>query len=176
MTRNAGFTLVFLGFALAAACSVIGPSGSGAMGSAPPPAAASSAPVGPGDGSVLAGYVDPDEAARLAEKCQVVGDIASYFVIPPGSDYHSIFPAAGKAPELDGIDGLFVVVYSGDVDVLNLVQSTLPAGVTAMPLTFRDALCFVAPSGAADVYYNVSRDNMALPPGAHSGPPPSMAQ
>ncbi len=118
------------------------------------------------------GFLDPDRATELLSKCAVVGEVAYYFVIPPGSDFHTIFPKAGLAPELDGIDGLFVVTYAGDVQILNLSGggTMLPGGPTR-PTTFSDVVCVVSPDGTADVYEDVSHEDMALPPGAHSGPP-----
>jgi hypothetical protein len=105
----------------------------------------------------------------------VVGEIAYYFTIPAGSDYRTIFPHGGKAPELEGRDGLFVVVYAGDVQILNLTGGGTTAPGQTRPTTYSDVLCFVSPSGLPDVYSDVSREGMALPPGAHSGPPPSIA-
>ena len=91
--------------------------------------------------------------------CGVIGDVTAYFRIPPGDEYRDYFPNMGLAPELDGSENAFVVVYDGEVSGLLSGQP----GSTRGPVT--DAICVVTPDGA-NVYANVSRDGMVLPPGA----------
>lgn len=114
------------------------------------------------------GHVPPDEAAQLIRACPVSGDVHAYFRIPSGSDYRQHFPAMGMSPELEGVDGAFVVVYSGQVEIGPLTG--IPGA--SVPAAHSDVLCVVLPSGGApDVYVDVSRAGMNLPPGTTWGPP-----
>ncbi len=121
------------------------------------------------------GYVDPGLAAQLAAKCQVAGAIDNYFAIPAGSTLQTVFPSAGKTPELDGVEGLFVAVYDGDVRILNYTGGGPPAPGSTPQLLFQNVVCVVPPAGEVEVYSDVSHEGMALPPGAHIGPPPTIA-
>ena len=126
--------------------------------------------------TAAAGYIDPDVAAQLAAKCPVVGEIGSYFLIPTGSSLQSVFPNGGKTPELDGRDGLFVAVYAGDVRLPTVTGGgTTEPGSSPRPSTFSNVVCVVPPTGEVEVYSDVSKQGMALPPGAHTGPPPTVA-
>jgi hypothetical protein len=113
------------------------------------------------------GYVSPGDAKTLLDQCEVIGAVQAYFSIPPGDDYHSVLPLMGKSPELEGVDGAFVAIYSGEVQALYVTG--IP-GVERPKIT--DAVCVVLPSGEPLLYNNVSRENMVLPPGAQEGPPP----
>jgi hypothetical protein len=114
----------------------------------------------------LPGYVAPAEATALIDECGVVGSIQAYFRIPAGSSYHSILPAMGFSPELEGVDNAFVVVYSGQVDLK--YYTGIPG---ASPQAHVGVLCVLLPSGEPVIYENVSRNGMTLPPGAHIGAP-----
>ena len=184
--------LVFVSaLAVLVACSALQlSSGRGARAASPSPASASSSaptdsasvrssvwptlPSEPAPLSSAAGYVDPDLAAQLAEKCQVAGTISYYFVIPEGSSFQTIFPNAGKTPELDGRNGLFVAVYAGDVQILNYSGGAWVPGWTPS-FTFHNVVCVVPAAGEVEVYSDVSHQGMTLPPGAQSGPPPTIA-
>jgi hypothetical protein len=106
------------------------------------------------------GFVPAEEAQQLIRECGVSGDIAAYFRIPAGNDYHDHFPKMGKSPEIEGESGLFVVVYDGPVSGLFLGRP----GASREPVT--DALCVIAPGGEPNIYANASREGMTLPPGA----------
>jgi hypothetical protein len=99
----------------------------------------------------------------------VAGEIAYYFVIPAGSTFQNVFPNAGKTPELDGRDRLFVAIYAGDVRILNYTGGgTSAPGASPQPMTFQNVVCVVPATGEVEVYDNVSKQGMALPPGAQS--------
>jgi hypothetical protein len=103
----------------------------------------------------------------------VSGEIADYFVIPAGSTFQTVFPNAGKTPELDGRDRLFVAIYAGDVRILNYTGGgTSAPGASPQPMTFQNVVCVVPATGEVEVYNNVSEQGMALPPGAQ---PPSVS-
>jgi len=144
------------------------------LGSSPLPTS-SVPPAMPGpsaQGSPGVGYVDPDVAAELAARCQVAGEIADYFVIPAGSTFQTVFPNAGKTPELDGRDRLFVAVYAGDVRILNYTGGgTSAPGASPQSMTFQNVVCVVPATGEVEVYNNVSKQGMALPAGTQTGPP-----
>lgn len=121
-------------------------------------------------GSPLPGFVPEEEAAALIRQCGVSGQVAAYFRIPLGNDYHDHFPAMGKSPEIEGVSGAFVVVYNDPVTTLILGH---PGAGTPPPFT--NALCVIPPPGSAMagepiIYGNVSRDGMSLPPGAWINP------
>jgi hypothetical protein len=173
-----------------AACSALRPGSSPSAGSvSPPTVSASAAPTASAAPQVsstptmlsesvapssAAGYVDPAVAAQLAAKCQVAGAIGYYFVIPPGSSFQTIFPGVGLTPELDGLQGLFVAVYDGDVRILNYTGGR-PDPSATFQVNFQNVVCVVPPTGEVEVYSNVSHQVMALPPGAQVGSPPTIA-
>jgi hypothetical protein len=139
----------------------------GAQSSAAPDSSAS--PTTPSSessvGSSLPGFVSEEEAAVLIRDCGVSGKVAAYFRIPPGNDYHDYFPAAGRAPEIEGVSRAFVVVYDGEI---RGPFSGVP-GASHGPVV--DALCVIPPKGnpmadEPNIYVNVSRLGMSLPPGA----------
>jgi hypothetical protein len=117
--------------------------------------------------SAAPGYVAPEEAATLIGRCAVYGSIQAYFRIPSGSTFWTIFPKAGKAPELDGVEQLFVVVYRDPVTI-HAVMGGNPA---ASPETPTQVVCVITPIGETNIYSGVSREGLNLPPGAHLGLP-----
>jgi hypothetical protein len=114
------------------------------------------------------GYVGTTEAKSLLEACDVIGVVEVYFRIPPGDSYRTVLPKMATSPELEGVDGAFVAIYDGEVQALHL---TGQPGVERPKL--KDAICVVLPDGEPILYVNVSRENMAVPAGAHFGPPPT---
>jgi hypothetical protein len=118
------------------------------------------------------GFVDPTEAAAMIAQCPVVGDVAYYFSIPQGSEFRAVFPSAGRAPELEGRDGLFVVLYSGEVMLTNLAHATSAPDGPTFRVFLQNVVCIVSdPMVTGDVYYDLSLTDMKLPPGAHEGLP-----
>lgn len=174
MRTSRGLRLIPLACIFAVGCSIAGqnslaPTASDYTRTAKPtPVPAQSFVTDTGDG---AGYVDPETAAKLFAVCPA-GDVSYYFAIPVGSSLQAIFPSAGKTPELDGVSGLVVFVYSGDVLLLLSTATAMPDGPTQRS-TYSDVLCAVSPAGRPDVYYDVARDGMRLPEGAQHGPVPS---
>jgi hypothetical protein len=91
--------------------------------------------------------------------------VAAYFRIPEGNDYHDHFPQMGRSPEIEGVSGLFIVVYEGPVTGLFLGNP----GASREPVS--DPLCVITPDGERTIYGGVSRERMVLPPGAFIGAP-----
>ncbi len=152
---------------LAAACSVGAP---GRTASALPissrPETGSPRPSVAPSPADTAGYVPAADAAELLAKCPpAAGHIHAYFRVPAGHDIHDYLPAAGKSPELDGVSAL-VVIYDDPVRPLWLITGV--PGASRAPLS--NVVCVVTPSGEFDLYTDVSRAGMTLPPGAHLGP------
>lgn len=113
-----------------------------------------------------AGYVSAADATELLAKCPpAAGHIHAYFRVPAGHDFHEYLPAAGKSPELDGVSAL-VVVYDDPVSSVWMISGV--PGASREPLS--EVVCVVMPSGQLNLYSNVSRAGMTLPPGAHLGP------
>ncbi len=110
------------------------------------------------------GFVSPDEAEALIRECGIGGRVAAYFRIPDGNDYRDHFPNMGRAPEIEGASGLFVVVYEGPVSGPFLGAP----GASREPPS--DALCVITPAGEPLIYGDVSRDGMVLPAGAFVAP------
>ena len=102
---------------------------------------------------------------ELLFQCGIVGRVAAYFRVPDGNDIWDHFPKMGRAPEIKGKSSMFVAVYDGEVDALVSGQP----GASREPLT--DALCAFEDEGIPNVYVNVSRQGMRLPPGAYVAAP-----
>ena len=102
---------------------------------------------------------------QLLYQCGVIGRVAAYFRVPEGNDIWDHFPNMGRAPEIEGKSGLFVAVYDGEVSGLFLGRP----GASREPVT--DALCVLDADEGRDVYANVSRGGMRLPPGAYVAAP-----
>jgi len=89
-----------------------------------------------------------------------VADVA--FLIPPGTEYDDCVPGLAQSPELRGQAGSLVVLYKGSVGI---------AYLTGIPGVPRDdivegAVCVVTPDGQPNVYSNVTREGLFVPPGA----------
>jgi hypothetical protein len=115
--------------------------------------------------TITSGFVPADEAMDLLYRCGVIGRVASYFRIPEGNDIWHHFPRMGLSPEIEGRSDLFVAVYDGEVDALVSGQP----GASREPLT--DALCVIDGDLGPNLYVNVSREGMRLPPGAYVAQP-----
>lgn len=126
----------------------------------PPIATTTATPTAGGEG-----FVPPEEAAELITTCGIGGHIAAYFRVPLGNDYRDHFPEMGRSPEIEGVSGLFVVVYVGPVSGPFLGRP----GASREPVS--DALCLITQDGERMIYGDVSREGMVLPPGAFVGPP-----
>ena len=98
-------------------------------------------------------------------QCGIIGRVAAYFLVPDGNEIWDYFPKMGRAPEIEDESGLFVAVYDGEVEGPFLGAP----GSSRGPVT--DALCVIADGNAPNVYVNVSRDSMKLPPGAYVAAP-----
>jgi len=133
--------------------------------SAPSPTAAASRPTNAPETSSAEGFVPAEEAAELIATCGIGGHIAAYFRIPPGNDYRDHFPEMGRSPEIEGVSGLFVVVYEGPVSGPFLGRP----GASREPVS--DALCVITQDGERMIYGHVSREGMVLPPGAFVASP-----
>jgi hypothetical protein len=158
--------MVILVAALVAACSVGSPGGSASAPPASVPATGAPPASSVPSPTNAAGSVSTAEAAELFARCPpAAGHIHAYFRVPAGHDIHDYLPAAGKSPELDGVSAL-VVIY--DDPVRPLWPITGVPGASRPPLS--NVVCVVTPSGEFDLYSDVSRAGMTLPPGAHLGP------
>ena len=105
---------------------------------------------------------------ELLFQCGIVGRVAAYFRVPEGNDIWDHFPEMGRAPEIEGKTGMFVAVYDGEVSGLFSGGPGAP-GATRGPVT--DALCVFEDEDVPNIYVNVSREGMRLPPDAYIAAP-----
>ncbi len=95
------------------------------------------------------------------QACPVEGVADIAFLVPPGTEVVEWVPGLSGATELDGHDGSLVVMYAGVAYLPNL---------TGIPEATRDptmsgVVCVVTPGGEPNVYTDVSRTGVRIPPG-----------
>ncbi len=95
------------------------------------------------------------------ERCGLRGTVGVAFLVPPDTDVFGWVPGLEGSPELEGQDGSLVVVYDGEVFAPHLTG--IP-GATRDPY-HSEAVCVVTPDGEPNVYSDISRQGLALPPG-----------
>jgi hypothetical protein len=101
----------------------------------------------------------PSPSALLPNPCGAAGNVEAHVTLPAGITFWDVFPEAGLAPELDGVQGLELVVFAGDVTVSNI------GGMPNIPpqTTLHNAVCVIMPDGTSNLYSDVPRQGMALP-------------
>lgn len=101
----------------------------------------------------------PTASAPPSDPCAAVGSVVARFVLPAGWDFWDVFPRAGLAPELEGVAGIEVIIYAGEVELTSV------SGVPGLPrqTVVDDAVCVIMPNGDANLYYGISREGMAVP-------------
>lgn len=102
---------------------------------------------------------DPDLPVQI---CGVAGTIDIAFVIPPAVRYDDAVPGFYGAPELAGQHGSLVLFYEGFATIKYLTG--IPSA--SREPTQRDIVCVVTPDGQPTIYEDVSREGIAIPPGA----------
>jgi hypothetical protein len=95
------------------------------------------------------------------QACGVEGVADAAFVVPARTSAADWLPGLDGATELDRHDGSLVVLYAG--------TARLPY-LTGIPGASRDqtlegVVCVVTPDGEPNVYSDVSRDGVQVPPG-----------
>lgn len=157
------FWSVFGAAFLIASCSYVGRGQS----TDPPPAtlAPSPTPSHLATPSAAAGFIAEEEAIDLLHQCGILGRVAAYFRIPDGQDIWDHFPEMLRAPEIEGAGGIFVAVYDDPVSGPFLGRP----GVPRMQPT--DVLCVITADAEPNIYSDVSRGGMTLPPGAYVAAP-----
>lgn len=91
--------------------------------------------------------------------CGATGTVLARFVLPAGTGFGDAFPNAGLAPELEGVEGLELVVYEGEITVANLTGVPDASRQT----TFTDAVCVIRPDGTETLYTDISHQGISLP-------------
>ena len=110
-------------------------------------------------GCAYFGAVATPSSDPSGDPCGASGTVSLSFELPKGVSFWDVFPDAGKAPELEGVEGLRLIIYKGPVELHNLPG--IP-DAERQPIV-QDAVCVVLPDGNANLYYEIPRTNMHIP-------------
>jgi hypothetical protein len=93
------------------------------------------------------------------DPCGAIGSVQAQVTLPEGMDFWDVFPNAGLAPELEGVSGIELIIYAGEVELTNV------SGIPGVPrdTIVDNAVCVIMPEGDANLYYDVPREGLTIP-------------
>lgn len=154
--RSRGAACFFLALVLISACGQLGASSMETV-----VAALSAVPTHPDPHPETSGLGSPAPDPDLpVQACGVAGRIDTAFVIPVGQRYDELVPALSGSTELDGDQGSLVLFYAGTATIKYLTG--IP-GASRDP-TLQDVVCVITSDGQPNIYSNVSREGLIVPP------------